>query len=277
MTNPLFPLPARRVGYILLRNELTAAPDGGVPQRRDGTVYEVLRVHGGHPVFLNEHIVRMRNSAELSSLAFPPESEWYTPLMQLCQMQEGTQNLQLMLLEDGTLEAHFIESHYPSQEQIDRGVEVGVIDGERPCPHAKRAGHSVREKADQMLRETRLFEVLLRNKYREITEGSRSNVLFIKNERLVTPPLAAVLPGITLAKVKEAAAQLGVEIEERAVLSDDLHTHTAAAILGTSPGVLPIRTLHVDGSSIPLNGKAPILRELLETYGLLMRAPFPSK
>lgn len=270
MIDPLVPLAPRHVNLMLLHGALREVA-GAAPPRRDGTVYEVLRVHAGRPIFFKEHIARMQNSASLAGLTFPPAAQWYAPLLQLCQQQQGTQNLQLMLLEDGALEAHFIESHYPTPLQVKTGVAVGVIDGERPCPHAKRAGHAVRAAADRVLKETTLFEVLLRNRAGEITEGSRSNVLFVTQGRFVTPPLAAVLPGITLAKVKQSATHLSFTWEERPVRSDELSTFAAAAVLGTSPGVLPIRSIAMDGEAIQLDAGHSALQKLRVAYGELMR------
>lgn len=266
MIDPLEPLAPRQINIMLSHGTLTEIT-GAFPPRRDGTIYEVLRVHAGRPIFFKEHIARMQNSASLSGITFPPESQWGDALMRLCQLQQGTQNLQLMLLEDGSLEAHFIESHYPTPTQIEMGVAVGVIDGERPCPHAKRAGHAVRTAADKAIKESGLFEVLLRNRSGEITEGSRSNVLFVSGNTLVTPPLAAVLPGITLAKVKVAAADLRVVWEERPVLSDELSTFTAGAVLGTSPGVLPIRTIALDGQTVMYDAGHSMLQRLRTRYG----------
>lgn len=269
MNDPLAPLAPQRVGYMLLHGALTEIR-GAMPARSRGRVYEVLRVHAGRPIFFKEHMARMERSAALSGLAFPAAELWSEPLLRLCNLQQGTQNLQLMLLEDGSLEAHFIESHYPTPRQREEGVALGIIDGERPCPHAKLAGHAVRAAAEKAIKESAFFEVLLRNRAGEITEGSRSNVLFVAGDTLVTPPLAAVLPGITLAKVKQAAALLSFSLKERPIPCGELGSFTAAAVLGTSPGVLPIKSIAADGATVLFDVKNDILRQLQKVYTQLM-------
>lgn len=273
MNSLLAPLPPCRVDYSLRHGALIEDSDS-TPLQRNARVYEVLRVHAGVPIFLDEHINRMRNSASLSKLSFPNESSWIAPLLSLCKMQHGTQNIQLMLLEDGTLEAHFIKSSYPSEEMVRAGVEVGVIEGTRPCPHAKRAGLAIRDEADRTLKNSHLFEVLLRNHAGAITEGSRSNVLFIQQNKLVTPPLDDILPGITLAKVKEVASKLSLTVTEREVPSNTLHSFTAAAILGTSPNVLPIRTIILDEEAIPFDVNNETLQRIRVGYNALMASAF---
>ena len=56
----------------------------------------------------------------------------------------------------------------------------------------KQEHRKMRKESDKML-----YEVLLVNRDGVITEGSRSNVFFIKSGEVYTPPTDAVLPGVT--------------------------------------------------------------------------------
>lgn len=241
------PTPAVNVPWRLAGSALLPA-DSPLAPREMGQIYEVIRVHRGSPWFLREHMARMANSARQLGIPMPDKSEWQEALQTLCAKQTGTQNLELRLekLEKRgwQLIGQFIPSRYPSASDYERGVEVGILDGVRPQPHAKQAGHPIRKMAEEALKKTGFYEMLLRNPQGEITEGSRSNLLFLSDGKLFTPPIASVLPGITLQAVQRAAKSLNLTIAESPISYDLLPSFSAAAILGTSPGVLPIRTIY---------------------------------
>ena len=55
-----------------------------------------------------------------------------------------------------------------------------------------------------------------------VTECSASNLFAVIGDKLVTPPVGTkVLPGITRAVVLELAAELGIEVDERAIREDE--------------------------------------------------------
>lgn len=271
MTISLTPLRAVQVPMAL--------ENGQIGPRREynfkaGQIYEVFRVHKGKPIFLEQHLQRMAHSAQAMGLQMPDEALWKPALLQLCAKQTGTQNMKLVLETENehapSMIAFFIESRYPTEEQIREGVPVTIIEGERSLPHIKRSGHAIRKTCDKILADGVYYEVLLRNRRDEITEGSRSSLLLVRDGAIYTPPLADVLPGITRSMVIHAAMRLGLQIHAEPIRSSDLASFHAAAILGTSPGVLPISAIVPMQPSImhaiPYDPDHPILRKLRETY-----------
>jgi branched-chain amino acid aminotransferase len=85
-----------------------------------------------------------------------------------------------------------------------------------------------------------LYEVLLVDHFNRVTEGSRSNVFFVKNDSLVTPPANEVLLGITRQKTILLAKTNGIQVLEQEVTLDALPHFQAAFITGTSPKILPV-------------------------------------
>ena len=69
--------------------------------------------------------------------------------------------------------------------------------------------------------------------YSYITESSSSNIFIEKNGKLFTPKEGNIIPGITRNTVKQIAAQLEIEVEEKNLDLNDLKSADAAFLCGT--------------------------------------------
>ena len=99
-----------------------------------------------------------------------------------------------------------------------------------------------------------------------ITEGSRSNVFFVKEDKIITPLGKSVLLGITRQKILEIAENIGVHLLEKDILLDELSSFDAMFITGTSPKILPIKQV----AEISFNPQNEILQSLIKQYNLLI-------
>jgi branched-chain amino acid aminotransferase len=90
------------------------------------------------------------------------------------------------------------------------------------------------------MKENNWFEVLLVDGEGSITEGSRSNVFFVKDNDLYCAPLNKVLKGITLLKVLDICDEKGILVHFVNILPPMLSGFDAAFLTGTSPKVLPL-------------------------------------
>lgn len=212
-------------------------------------VYEVLRLIEGVPLFLEDHFLRMKRSARLVNKhltwTLAEIEQNIRLLIEANRVISGNVKLLVQWEEDekGELYTCFIPHRYPTPEEQREGVRVGTMKAERRNPNAKVTELEVRQAADQLMAEKDLYEVLLVSKTGEITEGSRSNFFGILGGRLITPPVEKVLPGITRQKVMDLAPSVGAAVDERPVSRDVPERLEAAFLTGTSPGVLPIRTI----------------------------------
>jgi branched-chain amino acid aminotransferase len=162
-------------------------------------------------------------------------------LVTLNQKREGNVRFVYVAEENnGTWSISFIPHSYPSADDYFKGVKVGLLLAERDNPNAKVVQQSVRDRANQMIAEQSLYEVLLVDREGQITEGSRSNVFFVKDEVFYTAPASVVLVGITRQKVLECLQELNFRIVEDAVLASGIDQFGAAFLTGTSPKVLPV-------------------------------------
>jgi len=104
-----------------------------------------------------------------------------------------------------------------------------------------------------------------------VAEATVDNVFIVAGGRLVAPPTATNLKGITRETVLELAATLGIPSEERFFTLFDVWTATEAFLCGTMAEIVPIAT--VDGRRIgaaPAPG--PITSRVADAYAKLVRS-----
>ena len=213
------------------------------PPHKTGGVYEVIRVVDGVPLFLEEHLGRFFNSARLSGteIHFTQNdiSQFLSALITENKVDEGN----ILLLCKKNLKAFFIKHKYPDESWYFTGVPCGILKAERTNPNAKVFQTSVRQMADELMNRDGWYEVLLVDHLENVTEGSRSNVFFVSENRLVTPPGHEVLLGITRQRTIQLAINEGIPFVERDVSLNDLPAMQAAFITGTSPKILPLNQI----------------------------------
>jgi branched-chain amino acid aminotransferase len=165
------------------------------------------------------------------------------------------------------LKAFFIAHNYPSANQYKLGISCGLLHAERMNPNAKVFQTEVRKQANRLMETKGFYEVLLVDHEQRITEGSRSNVFFIKGDEIITPPGKQVLLGITRQKTIACANRLNLNVSEAEIHLDALTGFDAAFITGTSPKILPVN--EVDGHSFDANNK--VLRSLMSEYNKIIQ------
>lgn len=99
----------------------------------------------------------------------------------------------------------------------DKTWKVGFVNLERENPEVKNSDTSVKDAARIA---SGCDEILLVNRAGEITEGSITNVFFVKGSVLVTPR-ARILKGIAREVILDAAKELGIYVKERAILKSE--------------------------------------------------------
>ena len=95
-----------------------------------------------------------------------------------------------------------------------------------------------------------------------ITEGSRSNIFFLKGETLVTSPDNVILNGITRKHILEICRENNIKVEFACVKVDEISEFDAVFMTGTSPMVLPFYC--IDDKFF--NVKHPLIGKLRKLY-----------
>ncbi len=238
----------------------------------EGMVYEVIRVIEGVPLFFEDHYARMKDS--LGGLREELDCSQQELKRQIRQLVEQNKlvncNAKLVVYraEEGrNLLLYISKSYYPDKEEADRGVRVCLMQLERDNPNMKLLKDDYRKKVSDKLESSKAFEVLLVNKDSKITEGSKSNVFFVKGNKVYTAPGEYVLRGITRQYVIDTCERLGFEVIRTLIGVDSLKDMDGLFISGTSIKVLPVGQV----DDILFNsGSDPTISAVRELYdGLL--------
>ncbi len=134
-------------------------------------------------------------------------------------------------------------------------------------PNAKVLNIQARQKANNVIVEKKLFEVLLLDVNDFITEGSRSNVFFIKDNVIYTPPGKDVLQGITRKNILHICEQQNLSLIQKNIHLSELENFDAVFLSGTSLKVLPVKNIetHFFGT------KNKTLQQLMDLYHVLIK------
>lgn len=263
-------------GRVLPMSEARISPEDRGYQFADG-VYEVIRLYGGRPFALEQHLQRLARSAEAISLDLP-----YT-LDQLAAAIND--HLAAGAPEDGMVYLQATRGHaernhlYPKRQQplvlfytralapvpqvgATRGLRVITVEDDRwkRC-YIKCIALLPNVLAKNIVAEAGADEAVFIDAGR-VTEGTHSNVLLVKAGRLITAPVGPkVLGGITREALLEIAAQLHMEVQQRYPAVQELHDADEVMITNTTREIGWVS--QVDGRPIS-SAIGPVTRRLHE-------------
>lgn len=213
----------------------------------EGFVYEVIRVLDGQPLLIRSHLERLKHSIELMAWPNLENAEVLMENIKKIIALNDIQNQNIKIRVDlWQAKLHIviypIHSRYPAPELYQNGALTGLYNMERHDPNAKAFDHTMAT-AREMLQKSGLQELLLVNSEGCITEGSKSNVVFLKGKCLYTAPEKAILLGITRSVLKHAIEGSVYEWIEEPIHRHQLEQYEGAFLTGTSIHLLPIHQL----------------------------------
>ena len=233
-------------------------------------VYEVIRVIRGVPLFTDDHLKRFYHSAWLCHLEIPLDGDMLSSILEklidINCVKEGNIRFSYCFRPTGNFQAYFIPHLYPDEYMVKNGVDCRILHEERKDPNVKTIQSGIRDQANLMISESGCYEVLLVNQRGEFTEGSRSNLFFLKDGVFITAASEDILPGITRQKIMELIVARGKKVVERNVKEIELPLAEGAFLTGTSPKVLPIR--NIENQTFKTDHTE--IRELMADYDLLI-------
>ncbi len=232
------------------------------------SVYEVIKIVDGIPLFFEEHIGRMKNSARLSEMTICKNENEIMEEISMLVKNNRCKNINVKLVQTWSegkslFLTCFIRSEYPGRKVYAQGIHTILFQGERKSPHIKTISSSFRDKVRKAREISGAYEALLVDEAGYIAEGSRSNIFFLKQGRIYTPPIETVLPGVTRRHVMQVCKTLETQVREEPLHFGELPEIEGAFITGTTVDVLPISS--VDDRKI-LSASAPLIQKIKEQY-----------
>jgi D-alanine transaminase len=242
-------------GEIVPMAEARISPEDRGYQFADG-VYEVIRLYGGRPFTLDEHLARLERSAAGIQLAVPLARAALKAeigkLIAQSAVGEGMIYLQVtrghaprnhVFPKDPAGTLLFYARPLPLLPPVDDNPPVTLVTAEderwRRCwikaiallPNVLAKNAAVAAGADEA--------VFVENGH--VSECSASNFFAVIGGRLVTHPVGPkVLPGITRAVLFGCARELGVPTEERAMTIDEAKAADELFITSTTREISPV-------------------------------------
>ncbi|MGK0465777.1 aminotransferase class IV [Clostridium sp.] len=245
--------------YFLFGEEIKKSAEFKNYYKSDGkTLYEVIRVSDGIPVFLMEHLDRLENSAKIMK---------YVPIITRDEIIDGIiklidknnakdENLKLIINYDSAYDkaenkdtfnerflAYFTTHDYPCADQYVKGVNTIIYHGERRNPNAKVIDSDFRDSVNHKIASKKVYEAILVDKQGFITEGSKSNIFMVQGTTVATSKVSNVLPGITRQFIIKVCESLNIDFKEENIHESKLKSLAGLFISGTSPKVLPIKSV----------------------------------
>ncbi len=229
-------------------------------------VFETCRVQKGRVLRLEEHLCRLRASLKTVGI-----SSWDEALVRremahsARNLREGSVRVAVRRAGSPRILVHAHSGFPYSSRQHRQGIPLRTVPTRWPAGETAWAQAKTSERLGGVLARIEapgVPEVLRLSPRGEVTEGTVSNLFFIREGTLRTaPPWLGVLEGVTRARVIRAAKKLGVPVQETPFSRHDLFNAEEAFLTNVLMGILPVR--EVDGRRIGRKVPGPVTRRLM--------------
>jgi branched-chain amino acid aminotransferase len=259
-------------------------------------VYETIRSYGSRIFMRDQHLARLRRSADAIGLTIPiPEHRWPALLHEAMTRNDvghqhtdaylritisrgaGDIGLDPALCPTPTVVIMTKPLHPPPPEQYRFGVNLIVAKTRRNLPSALSPQIKATNFLNNILAKREAiaagaFDSILLNWESHLTECTVSNLFFVRTGRLCTPALACgLLDGITRDIVLSLAQEAQIPIDEGHFGIEVIHKADECFLTNTSMEVMPVTM--VDGHPVG-NGAAGPLTQQLHRLFIANRARF---
>jgi branched-chain amino acid aminotransferase len=266
-------------GRLTHRDEAGISPFDSVVQGGDA-VWEGLRLFGGRIFRLDEHLARLRRSAQ--ALAFesvPSDEEIINEIRRTLHANQMTDGVHIRLtltrgvkitsgmdprLNQSGPTLIVLAEHKPPVYDTS-GITLITSSVRRPAPdsmdpkiHHNNLLPSILAKIEANV--AGADDALMLDHRGFAAETNATNIFLVALGVLGTPTAAACPEGITRAAVVELAAQAGIEVAVADYSLTQLYTADELFVTGTMGGIAPVMSL--DGRRIGDGTPGPVTRQL---------------
>lgn len=258
--------------FYFINNQKIPTEQNTIFDELDGkNIYEVIRVQQGVPLFLEDHLERFRASAAATGLHLNDSDTVLTNrIYHLVSLNHViNKNIKIILNAKKGLLIFFTTSIYPPQDYYLNGMHTTLLKLERTDPNVKTLRTDYQRVVLAERKKQQAHEVLLVDQTDHVTEGSRSNLFIVNNNKLYTSPAKNVLLGIVRKKTLELCTKLNFDVREETIAVSKLPEIDGAFITGTGNNILPIKSI----GEIPLHSTTnPIIKTLMTEYANLVES-----
>jgi branched-chain amino acid aminotransferase len=215
-------------------------------------VFDFLRTYGGHPFHLDDHLNRLKHSAESIGLKLPGSIKEISDIIKTTLKKNGHKESNIRVVVTGGRTDDFMMPSgnprllvmvtplhtYPERWYVN-GVKIITVPIERSVPGAKSINYLSAIMALKKAYEKGAAEAVYTDRFGNFREGTTSNFFAFINGKLVTPGTGEILPGITR-QVILALAKEDFEINICNISLENLSSIREAFISASNKEVVPV-------------------------------------
>lgn len=290
MTHPTIPDPRNEDikvyidGKLYTREDAKVSVFDSVVQGGDA-VWEGLRVYDGKIFALDEHLIRLRNSAH--AMAFkeiPSRKEIKAALFKTLEANGMRDETHIRL----TLTRGKKVTSYMDPQVNQYGPTLIVLAEWKPPIHGEKKGlrlitSSIRRNSpmsiDSKIHHNNLINNILAKIEANVagvdgavmmdiegfvSEVNATNIFFVHDDKVQTPFADACLPGITRKIVIDLCKQHDIPVEEKRISMTEMYTADECFTTGTMGELVP--TVEIDGRAIGDGTKGPVTEKLRQLH-----------
>ena len=215
-------------------------------------LFETFRWKGQSPVFLAKHIERMKNGAEVLGIPFPgvgdvkraiekavSDSQIPDAYVKICLLSQG--GSVFYESPSGASILVIVKEYQSPNELIKAHISSFKRSSTSPILRVKSLNYLENILARREARGLGFDESIFLNERGEVTEGSATNIFWLKDRTLFTPSLeCGLLSGVIRGVVIDIAIEIGIKIEEGHFDLDNLASSQGAFFTNSLASAVPI-------------------------------------
>jgi len=229
--------------------------------------FETLRAEDGRVLFLDEHLSRLRASAQAFRLSFPADLPWEKRLQELLAangLLTGLAAVKILLTRgeapglglpaawSPTLVIYARPYLPPSPEEYATGWPVVVFPERRTTfiGRHKSLNYLFYLAARQYALDQGAREALILEADGSVSEGAATSLVLAMKERLFLPAAASALPGVTVAVLARSLKRRGKNLEQTPRSLSEVEQADGLWLANSLMGLMPVSALA--GKPVPL-------------------------
>ena len=253
-------------------------------------IFEGLRSYGGKVFRLQEHLVRLYESAKAIWLTIPISLEEMTKAVNETLKVNNLSDAYIRLVVTRGAGSLGLDPNRTSDPQViiiadkitlypaefyEKGLSIITSSTIRNHPAALSPRIKSLNYLNNILAKIEglragCIEALMLNSKGEVAECTGDNIFLVRRKELLTPPIdAGILEGVTREAVIEAARKAGMTVREIALTRHDVYVADEVFLTGTAAEVIPV--VNIDNRQIGNGEPGPVTRDLMQRFKHMTR------
>lgn len=268
---------------VFLNGNFLAAKEARLPVASPGFLYgiglfETMRSYNGNIVYFDEHLIRIKHSCKFVKIHFPHSlitlKKYIRAAVERNGLKDARVRMTLWKKGDKTTNTLIVAGNYNSLllQKYKAGfsclLSEARINENNFFVRLKSTNYLLNQLVYRQAKGKGLDEAIMLNSQGDLAEGSRSNIFFVRDNRIFTPALeCGCLDGITRKAVFDLAKENGFKLSEGRFSLSNLLSAEEAFLTNSMIGIMPFTRI---GKTDIGKGVFKLTNFLMKRYNLLL-------